>query len=72
MTDVHRMKVAMAENGTPGSEWMVGMHAHFGQTGEYRGGDVYRLLGDQRQSFDLAGTAQPPVVCHEHSDAPKA
>lgn len=45
----------MSTNGNLGADWLIGMQAHFGQTGEFRGADVYRLLGDQRQSFDLAG-----------------
>lgn len=65
MRAFHDKRTDMAEGGNLGAEWLIGMHQHFGQTGEYRGSDVFRLLGDQRVSFDLTGAAQKAVVCHE-------
>ena len=55
----------MAKDVMAGSEWLIGMHAHFGRTGEYRSSDVFRLLGDQRTSFDLAGGPDAGAVCHD-------
>lgn len=59
------MRMDMATDGNLGAEWIVGMHQHFGQTGGYRGGDMYRLLGDQTRAFDLIGERQPFATCHE-------
>jgi len=65
MKAVHKMRNEMSKEDTSGAEWLVGMHQHFGQTGEYRSVDVFRLLGDQRVSFDLASRPAAAVVCHD-------
>ena len=64
MNMIHSSAAGVQTMGQEEPTWVSCMHAHYGQTGEYRGADVHRLLGDQRIAFDLSTSHSHQMPAH--------